>query len=81
MTVVDECESCTFAPTILCSEAETRYLVFVGLIQLGELGAEFVFRDIGAIGVENVTVVNETVSRSSIPVIYGAVEMVQVVGG
>jgi hypothetical protein len=31
-------------------------LVLVGLVKFGELGSEFVFGDVGAVGVEDITV-------------------------
>jgi len=55
MTIVDECEPCALASTVLGAKAEARDLIFVGFVEFGELGAEFVFRDVGAVGVEDVT--------------------------
>jgi len=53
--VVDQREAGALATAILCSEAEDGDLIFVGFVELGEFGAEFVFGDVGAIGVEDVT--------------------------
>lgn len=55
MTIVDQCESCAFASTVLSPEAETGHLVLVRLVELGEFLAEFILRDIGAARVENIT--------------------------
>ena len=55
LRVVDERETSRLAATILSSEAEDCDLVSVGLVELGELGAKFVFRDIGTAGVEDIT--------------------------
>jgi hypothetical protein len=40
----------------LCSETEDGDLVFVGFVEFAKFGAELIFGDIGAVGVENVTV-------------------------
>ena len=53
--VVDERESGALATTILCSEPEAGDLVFVGFVEFGEFLAEFVFRDVGTVRVEDVT--------------------------
>ena len=53
--VVYQREPGALATTILCPEAEDGDLVFVGFVELGELVAEFVFGDVGAVGVEDVT--------------------------
>lgn len=54
--VVDEREAGGLAATVLCPQAEDGDLVLVALVQLGELGAEVVLGDIGAVRVEDVTV-------------------------
>ena len=56
MAVIYQSESGRFASAVLCAEPEARYGVLVGLVELGELLAEFVFGDVGAVGVEDVTV-------------------------
>ena len=56
MAVVYQSEPGRFASTVLCAEPETRNGVFVGFVEFGELLAEFVFGDVGAVGVEDVTV-------------------------
>ena len=56
MAVVNQSEPSRFASTELRAETETGYLVFVGFVELGKFLTEFVFGDIGAIGVEDVTV-------------------------
>lgn len=57
MAVVYQSEPSRFASTELCAETEAGYLVFVGFVELGELLTEFVFGDVGAVRVEDVTVV------------------------
>jgi hypothetical protein len=52
--VVDQGESRGLAATVLCAHAEDVDLVFVGFVDFGEFGAEVVFANIGAIGVEDV---------------------------
>ena len=67
MAVVNERKARAFAATILCPETEAGDLVFVGFVELGELLAEFVFGDIGAIRVENVSnMANHGVSGLSV---------------
>lgn len=56
MRIVDQCKACALASTVLGSKTEAGYLVFVGFVEFGELGAEFVFGDVGAVGVEDVAV-------------------------
>ena len=53
--VVDECETGRLAATVVCSEAEAVYLVFVGFVEFGKLASEFVLRDIGAVRMEDIT--------------------------
>ena len=55
MAIIDERETGAFAASVLGSEAEGRDLVFVGFVELGELLAEFVFGDVGAVGVEDIS--------------------------
>ena len=57
--VVDEREARTLAAAVLCPEAEARDLVLGGLVERGELVAEFVFGDVRAAGVEDVAVRSE----------------------
>lgn len=59
MTIIDERETGALATSILRSEAEAGDLVFVDLVELGEFGAEFVFGDVGAVGVEDISGVAE----------------------
>ncbi len=54
--IVDKREAGALAATELCAEAKARDLVLGGLVEFGELGAEFVFGDIRAVRVEDVTV-------------------------
>lgn len=56
MRVVDERETGALASTILCPEAEDRDLVLVGFVHICEFLAELIFGNVGAIGVEDVTV-------------------------
>lgn len=61
--VVDQGEAGALATTILCAEAEYGDLVLVGLVQVGQLLAELVLGDIGAVGVEDVPKNDRIVSR------------------
>lgn len=54
--VVDEGEASGLATTVLGAETEDGDLVLVGLVELGELGAELILGDVGTVGVEDVTV-------------------------
>ena len=54
--IVDEREAGTLATAELRPEAEDGDLVLAGLVEFGELGAEFVFGDVGAVGVEDIAV-------------------------
>ena len=56
MAVVYQGEPRRFSATVLRAETEAGDLVFVGFVELGELLAEFVFGDVGAVGVEDVAV-------------------------
>jgi len=53
--IVDEREASALATTILCPEAEDGDLVFLGLVEFGELDTEFVLGDIGAVRVKDIT--------------------------
>ena len=53
--IIDESETGCLSTTELSSQAENIDLVLVGLVEFGELGTEFVLRDVGAVGVENIT--------------------------
>lgn len=54
--VVDEGEAGALATTELRTETEDGDLVLGGAVEAGELLAEFVLGDVGAVGVEDVTV-------------------------
>ena len=54
--IIDQCEARALATTVLCPETEDGDLVFAGFVEFGELAAEFVFRDIGAVGVKDIAV-------------------------
>lgn len=54
MAVVYQSEPSRFAPTELRAETEAGYLIFVDLVSVGESLTEFVFGDVGAVGVEDV---------------------------
>ena len=56
MAVVYQSEPGRFTSAVLCAKPEARHLVLVGFVELGELLAEFVFGDVGTVGVEDVTV-------------------------
>jgi hypothetical protein len=53
--IVDESETSCLSTTKLSSQTKNIDLVLVGLVEFGELASEFVFRDVGAVGVENIT--------------------------
>lgn len=55
MRIVYQREASRLAAPVLSAETEAGNLVFVGFVELGELLAEFVFGDVGAVGVEDVT--------------------------
>ena len=67
-TIVDECETCALATTVLCSESEAGDLVFLAFVEFGELGAEFVLGDVGALWVENIAVKGCVSVRSRVDV-------------
>lgn len=52
--VVDEGKAGALTTTVLCAETEDGDLVLVGLVQVGQLLAELVLGDVGAVGVEDV---------------------------
>lgn len=52
--VVDESEAGALATTVLGPEAEAVDLVLVGLVELGQLVAELILGDVGAVGVEDI---------------------------
>ena len=54
MAIIDECKTRGLAATVLSSESEAGDLIFVGFVELRKFLAEFVFGDVGAIGVENI---------------------------
>lgn len=54
--VVDESEASALTTTVLGTETEDGDLVLVGLVQVGELVAELVLGDVGAVGVEDIPV-------------------------
>lgn len=56
--VVDESETGALATTVLRAEAEDRDLFLVGLVEVGELVAEFILGDVGTVGVEDVPAEN-----------------------
>lgn len=53
--VVDQGKASGLATTELSLEAENIDLVFAGLVELGKLRSEVVFRDVGTVRVEDVT--------------------------
>lgn len=54
--IVHQGEASALATTVLRTEAEDVHLVLVGLVEVGNLLAELIFGDVGAVGVEDVTV-------------------------
>lgn len=60
MRVVDQGESSGLPATELGTETENGDLIFVGLVDLGELGTELVLGHVGSVGVEDVTGVKKT---------------------
>lgn len=52
--VVDQSEAGGLATTVLGAETEDGDLVLVGLVQVGQLLAELILGDVGAVGVEDV---------------------------
>lgn len=62
--VVDESEASALTTTVLRTETEDGDLVLVGLVQVGELVAELVLGDVGAVGVEDIPVGKENQSSA-----------------
>lgn len=58
--VVDKGEAGGLAATELCPEAEHADLVLLGLVHAGELVAELLLGDVGAVRVEDITVRGES---------------------
>lgn len=58
--VVDESKASGLATTVLGAETEDGDLVLGGLVELGELLAELILGDVGAVGVKDVTVERES---------------------
>jgi len=54
--VIDESEASGLATTELCAEAKDGDLVLGGLVESGQLLAELVLGDVGAAGVQDITV-------------------------
>lgn len=54
--VIDESEASGLATTELCAETEDGDLVLGGLVESGQLLTELVLGDVGAAGVQDVTV-------------------------
>jgi len=54
--IIDERETRRLSTTKLSLETENVDLVLVGLVEFGEFASEFVLGDVGAVGVEDVTV-------------------------
>lgn len=52
--VIDEGEAGALAATVLRAEAENGDLVLVDLVHVGELAAELILGDVGAVGVEDI---------------------------
>ena len=52
--VVDQRKARALATTVLGPEPKAADLVFVGLVEFGQLLTELVFRDVGAIRVKDV---------------------------
>ena len=61
--VVDESEPSALATTILRAETENRDLVLVGLVEVGQLIAELILGDVGAVGVEDIPVLIRQLDR------------------
>ena len=53
--VVDKCEACALAATILRLEAEDGDLVLGGLVQLRELGSELILGYVRSVRVKDIT--------------------------
>lgn len=71
VAVVDQGEAGALAATVLGAETEAGDLVLLGLVELGELGAELILGDVRAVGVQDVTVqciVSPCCSVSCLPI-------------
>lgn len=66
-TVVDEGETGRLPTTVLRPHAEDVDLVFVGFVHLGKSGAQVVLGDIGAVGMEDITVARNIMSVFPLP--------------
>ena len=55
LRLVDECEASALPTTKVCAEAEDRHGILVGFVEFGEFGTELVFRNIGPVGVKDVS--------------------------
>ena len=53
--IVDEGETGGLAATVLGAHAEDVDLILVRLVHFGELAAEVIFTDVGAVGVQDIT--------------------------
>lgn len=67
MAIVDQSESCTLPATILRPNSEGGDLIFIRFVQLSEFLPEFVFRDVGAVRVEDVSIVEVRVGALKRP--------------
>ena len=56
ITVVDQGKPGRLSSSVLCPETEAGDLVFVRFVELGKFLAEFVFGDVGSVGVEDIAV-------------------------
>lgn len=65
--VVDQGEAGGLAATELCPETEDADLVLLGLVHAGELVAEFLLGDVGAVRVENIAACRE--NNRSVPLV------------
>lgn len=52
--IVDKGKASGLATTVLSAHAEDVDLIFVGFVHFGEFGAEVIFGDIGAVGVQDI---------------------------
>lgn len=77
VAVVDESEAGALATTVLGAETEDGNLLLVGLVELGELGAELILGDVGAVGVQDVTVRKQSLAHS-VPSLCMPIEYVYV---
>ena len=55
--IVDESETSCLSTTELSSQTENIDLILAGFVEFGKLGSEFVFGDVGAVGVEDITII------------------------